>query len=141
MVHQPKEERLAKQRLYYQNHKQQYKEHRKKYYQNNKTYFKEYYNTFYNTPKDYDGTQMTYAQKYYQSNKEHLNGYQRAYNAKRRALLKLPEPTPAKPKKPKQPYTPKVSSKLIRKRNDIEKQLKEVADKAAAFKASIENSG
>jgi hypothetical protein len=139
MVHQPKEERLAKQRLYYQNHKQQYKENRKKYYQNNKSYFKEYYNTFYNTPKDYDGTLMTYAQKYYETNKEHLNGYQRAYNAKRRALLKLPEPIPAKPKKPKKPYTPKVSSKLIRKRNDIEKQLKEVADKAAAFKASIEN--
>lgn len=134
MVHQPKEERLAKQRLYYQNHKQQYKEHRKKYYQNNKSYFKEYYNTYYNTPKDYNGTLMTYAQKYYETNKEHLNGYQRAYNAKRRALLKPPEPTPAKPKKP---YTPKVTSKLIRKRNDIEKQLKETADKAAAFKSTL----
>jgi len=138
MVHQPKEERLAKQRLYYQKHKQQYKEYAREYYKNNKSYFKEYCNTYNNTPKEYDGTQMTYAQNYYQKNKEHLNGYQCAYNAKRRALLKPPEPTPSKPKKP---YTPKVSSKLIRKRNDIEKQLKEVADKAAAFKASIENSG
>ena len=132
MVHQPKEERLAKQRLYYQNHKQQYKEHRKKYYQNNKSYFKEYYNTYYNTPKDYNGTLMTYAQKYYETNKEHLNGYQRAYNAKRRALL---EPPPAKPKKP---YTPKVTSKLLRKRNDIEKHLKQTADKAAAFKSTLQ---
>jgi hypothetical protein len=135
MVHQPKEERLAKQRLYYQNHKQQYKEHRTKYYQNNKSYFKEYYNTYYNTPKDYDGTLMTYAQKYYETNKEHLNGYQRAYNAKRRALLKPLEPTPAKSKKP---YTPKVTSKLLRKRNDIEKHLKQMADKAAAFKSSLQ---
>lgn len=113
MVHQSREERLAKQRKY----------------------FKEYYKTFYNTPKDYNGVMMTYSQNYYLTNKEYLNEYQREYNAKKRNQIKPPI------SKAKTPTVPKVTSKLLRKRNDIEKQLKEMADKAAAFKSSLENSG
>lgn len=138
MTQQTKEERLAKQRLYYHNHKQQYKEYGQEYYKKHKTYFKEYYKIFYNTPKDYNGTLMTYAQNYYKNNKEHLTAYQREYSAKKRNQLKLPEMKQVKPVKPP---VPKSTSKLIRKRIEIEKHLKEMAEKAAAFKSSLENSG
>jgi hypothetical protein len=140
MVHQPREERLAKQRKYYETHKQQYKEYGHKYYKNNKEYFKEYYQSFYNTPKDYNGVAMTYAQNYYLTNKQYLNEYQRAYNAKKRNQIKPPEPK-LPISKAETPPVPKVTSKLIRKRIEIELHLKQLKEKSEAFKESLLVSG
>jgi len=117
-------------KAYYQANREKAKKYAKQYRMNNPDYYKNYY-------KDH----IEYYQNYYDENAERVKKYQREYIAKKRGQLKLPKEQVKKNNKLKIPkQDSQVKSMCQSKTDKIEKQLAEMATKAAAFKLSMYNS-
>lgn len=131
----------AKAKIWRENNREKRREYSRNHYNNNLEYYKTYFKKYYS---NHQLSIDNYYKQYYKDNREKILLYQKKYNEinlkqEQNDLTKvLPiEQKPKRKRKPRVSPTNPTKNKCKIKTYQIEKQLKEMSEKAAAFKATL----